>query len=72
MQVIRLLPEQEERIETGPLQFGKDWPGIFIRGDHALYYAMKLEELLNGDETLDPIDTITIQGLLDLLRSCHV
>ncbi len=33
------------RVETGPLQFGKDWPGFFIRGDNALYYGHQLEIL---------------------------
>ena len=32
-----------ERVETGSLQINDDWPGIFIRGDNALGYAMHLE-----------------------------
>jgi len=28
------------RIETGAVQFGSDWPGLFIRGDGAAYLAM--------------------------------
>ena len=26
-------PDITERIETGAVQFGDDWPGLFIRGD---------------------------------------
>ncbi len=36
----------QERIETGPLQINDDWPGTFIRGDNAAYYAMMLGQLL--------------------------
>jgi hypothetical protein len=34
---IRKLPAQDKRVETGPVQFGEDWPGIFIRGDNAFH-----------------------------------
>ena len=35
---IRILPGPIEggRVETGSLQFGDDWPGVFIRGDDAI------------------------------------
>ena len=33
------------RIETGPVQFGNDWPGLFIRGDNAFALAMHISEL---------------------------
>lgn len=28
-------PEGIARVETGPVQFGEDWPGVFFRGDNA-------------------------------------
>lgn len=34
------------RVETGPVQFGDDWPGVFIRGDEALHMALRLREAL--------------------------
>jgi hypothetical protein len=37
----------ESRIETGPLQFNDDWPGTFIRGDNAAWYALLLGRLLD-------------------------
>lgn len=30
------------RVETGVIQFGDDWPGLFIRGDSALYLGSVL------------------------------
>lgn len=41
--VVRELPEQEKRVETGPLRFDGDGCGVFIRGDNALWYAKVLE-----------------------------
>lgn len=30
-------PENGERVETGAVQFGNDWPGVFIRGDQCVH-----------------------------------
>jgi hypothetical protein len=38
MPELRRLRNAEPRIETGPIRFGDDWPGLFIRGDNA--YAL--------------------------------
>jgi hypothetical protein len=47
MDKIRKLPAAEDgRVETGPVQFGDDWPGIFIRGDNAFGYAMELQNAM--------------------------
>jgi len=37
-----------ERPETGVMQFGDDWPGVFIRGDQAGWMAAALGEMLAG------------------------
>jgi hypothetical protein len=34
------------RIETGAVQFGDDWPGLFIRGDEAIILAANIRNLL--------------------------
>lgn len=34
------------RVETGPIQFGDDWCGVFIRGDDCFYYLNALEVIL--------------------------
>jgi hypothetical protein len=36
----------EGRIETGAVQFGKDWPGLFIRGDNAAWLAFQLNQAI--------------------------
>lgn len=68
---IRIMPAAEEPVESGPLRFGDDWPGVFIRGDDAANYAYHLHRVLQrrgGDE----ISRKVVQGLLDTLRSCDL
>lgn len=76
--MIRKLPEQTERIETGPTQFGEDWPGTFIRGDNAFAYAMALSEAIERLETVmnkrkmeDFLILGQLENLRDLLKQCQ-
>lgn len=68
---VRMLPEASPRVETGPVQFGQDWPGVFIRGDNAACYAMNLRLTLNGTHD-DVFVKATLQGLLSDLSSSYV
>lgn len=50
---VRQLPPVISRVESGPIQFGDDWPGTFIRGDNAFGYRLAIDavlELLRGQE----------------------
>lgn len=38
-------PEGVSRIETGAVQFGDDWPGLFIRGDNAFHLMLCVRRL---------------------------
>jgi hypothetical protein len=59
------------RAETGPMVFGDDWTGVFIRGDNAFFYAMALQEILSRPD--DVMARNAVQDLIDLLRnSRHV
>lgn len=64
-----------ERAETGPMQFGDDWRGLYIRGDNCMYYANCLQSILDtvekGTET-NAFFVCAIKGLLyDLKSSDH-
>jgi len=65
---------KQTRIETGSVQFGDDWPGVFIRGDNAAYYAMILKQFLdNPDMRKDNIImTSVLNGLVSTLSGCIV
>lgn len=59
------------RPETGPMQFGDDWPGVFIRGDNALMaYAPAVRMLLKHPDEMWAKPAV--EGLLRLLLSCNV
>ena len=65
------------RAETGPVRFGDDWAGVFIRGDEAFSRALQMdavaehyEGLADGDFSGKGMLAINIQGFADLLRSC--
>jgi hypothetical protein len=63
------------RPETGPLVFGIDWPGVFIRGDDARYLAGTLANIAEGINDLVPefrLQKRWLCELSDLLRSCSV
>ena len=62
----------KDRVETGALQFNDDWPGAFIRGDNAFYYAMALEEIktsIENNKKPSSVDIIALNGLLRILKS---
>jgi hypothetical protein len=46
-------PAEGGRVETGAVQFGDDWPGLFIRGDNAGWMAMQLRSLEGALERKD-------------------
>lgn len=44
------LPEGVGRVESGTVQFNKDWPGTFIRGDDCCYYNLELLQIIEEME----------------------
>lgn len=67
--------EHAERVETGPIQFNDDWPGAFIRGDNAAYYAIHLQQALDQMEKGEEVHWLTIstlKNLLYILRGSHI
>lgn len=69
-----------KRVETGPIQFGdSDWPGIFIRGDDAMYYSFALREALreleksfNDDFAIQATVRAPLEALIKLLHMCQI
>jgi len=58
VQNVRRLPfEIHPRVETGALEFKKDWPGFFLRGDSAMFLAFCIEQALK-----DMDDIVTFSG----------
>lgn len=67
MKVQKIDVELEERIESGPTQFGDDWPGVFIRGDSASHFAHTLRRILSDYPR--SLDKAVLESLASLLES---
>ena len=70
--------EDQRRAETGTMRFGDDWPGVFIRGDNAVFYGMQLTSLLDMIESAakrsmdagspSPVDLLSLSFAAMMLR----
>jgi hypothetical protein len=67
----KILQPDGGRVETGAIQFGDDWPGLFIRGDNALYYGAILRLSL-GSGVITPLDRHILTGLAEELQSVDI
>ncbi|MFL5900939.1 MAG: YegP family protein [Solirubrobacterales bacterium] len=58
------------RIESGPVQFGDDWPGLWLRGDSCFAYALALRaERL---QSADAFSRAGVDGLITALESTNI
>lgn len=66
------LPEGLERMESGPIQFGDDWAGVFIRGDNAIHMAMLMNTAAEALRVSigDQISATQLKGYAKLISSC--
>ena len=62
------------RLETGPIQLGDDWPGVFIRGDDAIGYTTALRRVVHRLVEFDDdgLGVVKLAELVDLLASCRI
>lgn len=67
---IRIIPHAkgEPRVETGAVQFGDDWPGLFIRGDDAGALAFQLELVIEALKKHDAADFFMVNELEGYIR----
>jgi hypothetical protein len=68
--VVRVLPTQEPRVETGIVQFENDWNGLYIRGDNAYKYATLIQQTRNESNIPDFFDK-QLEELEKLFISVH-
>lgn len=67
---VKKLSNQKKRVETGPIQFGEDWPGLFIRGDNCIYHSMYLRIVLESiKDSQDKLLISQIENLIELMES---
>ena len=63
------IDSKEERVETGPMKFGGDWAGIFIRGDDAFAYSYWLK--IYKDNPSSEFAERYLDHVIELLESCN-
>jgi hypothetical protein len=56
------------RMETGPIKFGGDWTGLFVRGDSAMYYAFQASQMLE-DPDVPPHYAMFLSSLKHLFET---
>lgn len=62
-----------DRVETGPVRFGDDWAGVFLRGDYAAPVAMYLRRAADAHERgelPDPTAARYVRVVADALAEC--
>lgn len=62
------------RMEDGTVQFGDDWPGVFLRGDSAGPLGHFLQHLIDGIRSgreISPIALIQVECYAEILRACE-
>jgi hypothetical protein len=65
---VRRLPAEKERVEDGPIMFGDDWPGTFIRGDNSFLFAVNLRRVLAQCQ-IDHMTRSILASLMSILES---
>lgn len=61
------------RLNTGAVQFGSDWPGVFIRGDEAIGLASQIDAAQCADMLpCNGPGAALLQRVIDLLNLCAV
>lgn len=58
------------RVEGGPVQFGDDWPGLFLRGDACFAYVLALRSFL-ADKS-DAFARAGVDGLITAMEATNV
>jgi len=72
---VRLLPAVNERVETGAIQFGGDWPGTFVRGDDSYHLRLMLEACLHELRQNPKQHSLLIRsldGFLQVFDQCNL
>lgn len=73
---VRHLPDEKPLVETGPIQFGQDRPGLFIRGEKCAYFQWQIHEVLNRypdtsnlkEYSDEHVNRFALEQLLDLFE----
>ena len=63
---VRHLPAQDPPVETGPIRFGDDTTGVFIRADNALAFSIAVRSLLQ-DKQMESVCSVVWRAQMENL-----
>lgn len=71
-QIVTLpLPDGMTRMESGPVQFGDDWPGMFLRGDDAIPLGLYLHDAAASMRFVgDEMTAVVLEDAASRLLAC--
>lgn len=61
-------PEDGERVETGPVKFGDDWKGLYIRGDDCLAFKIELQRFIDSAKKDTLFDQLKLQETMYIIE----
>lgn len=61
--------EPVSRLESGPVRFGDDWTGLWLRGDSCFAYALALKA--ERSQSADAFSRAGVDGLIQALESTN-
>ena len=66
------MPDGIQRVETGVIQFGDDWPGVYVRGDNALHMALLMRTAAQALRVSinDEISAAQLESYAEMVASC--
>lgn len=67
--IIRKLPEQRPRVESGAVQFGKEPPGIYLKSENVAYCVTVLSRATSNCPDSAGLLSAQLQGIIDLLQT---
>jgi len=71
LRTVRRFAAESKKVESGPIVFGDDWPGLFLRGNICHLYATSLREIILDKPDIGLITKRVLEGLLDDLESSN-
>jgi hypothetical protein len=73
--ILKISTDVRPRVESGAVQFDDDWPGVFIRGDEACYFAHLLgmwKQCVERGEPMPGLYAMQLDRLAELLDECNM
>lgn len=66
---VRKFARVKNRVESGAIQFGDDWPGLFLRGDCAKYLSLSIKQTLSNLPAGETLATMHLREVMETIEN---